>query len=384
MFASASLRSVVPSFLLLACSQHPTITPATGGRYGLSSDNGISLVADPRAWDGTPGDLEDYATPIAVEIHNGSRTAIAIRLADISLSEEGGRRMPAWRIEGREEEGAQPTRERQPQVPDDEPPPSSAPVQPDASAEENILWDGEQPWDDAPSVETSAGVTPALWIPGATVNRATFTASAPPRGGLGGGGAAPSRPSMPSAPPRMATPARPSAPPRGGYFGHSPSRTYAPNRPDATRPYATPRTYGGYGGGGYYRGYRGGFGGYYGYSYPWGGYGGYYQPYWYGTPGFSPLWWGYGPTFGWGWGYSVSMGPGVYWGGSLPPERTDIVRLGLVDGTLQPGSTVRGFVYFGSVSPQAGTIHLEIPLSDAKTKKRYAHLQTTFHVLHND
>jgi len=352
-----------------ACVSRPVLVPSGGGRYGLASDNSISLVADTRAWDGNPSDLEDYATPIAVEIHNGSTRAVVLHLENVTLEDNLGGVYSAWQIAGRKDTPpAPPAKTRiapentpapqlQP-VPAPEPtpmPPSSAPVQPTSAASpyEQILWSP----DDLTDYQLARGPAPSRSYGGGG-------RSAPSQSYGGGSGRSYSAPPRSYSTPRS----------YGGYSGRSYSspRNYTPS----------PRGYsGGYG----YQGY-GGYGGY-GYGGAWNGYGyGYsYRPYWYGTPGFSPYWGLYGPNWGWGWGYTVYMGPNAYWGGSIPPERTDIVRLGLVDGTLQPGADVRGFVYFPALksdqSSPLQSIKLRIPVYDATSNDVAADLQTQFSVL---
>jgi hypothetical protein len=113
--------------------------------------------------------------------------------------------------------------------------------------------------------------------------------------------------------------------------------------------------------------------------------------------------WGWGPgAFGWGrpWGlgafgsgwYDPWYGPGFYdpfWGPSAswyarpPPEplpTRDMLRKALPEGTLDPGGTLTGFIYFQNVSEREGSVTLQARLVDARTGEQFATLSIPFGV----
>ena len=116
-----------------------------------------------------------------------------------------------------------------------------------------------------------------------------------------------------------------------------------------------------------------------------------------GTGGPWPAWRG-GPFVGssaWGpWGrgwYDPVYDPWYdpFYGGPYargywnPPEALptrDMVRLALPEGTLQPGDSVTGFLYFQDVSEREGTVTLQARLVDARTGEQFGTLSIPFGV----
>ncbi len=116
-----------------------------------------------------------------------------------------------------------------------------------------------------------------------------------------------------------------------------------------------------------------------------------------GTGGPWPAWRG-GPFVGssaWGpWGrgwYDPFYDPWYdpFYGGPYargywnPPEALptrDMVRLALPEGTLQPGDSVTGFLYFQDVSEREGTVTLQARLVDARTGEQFGTLSIPFGV----
>ncbi|OJT19272.1 hypothetical protein BO221_37965 [Archangium sp. Cb G35] len=109
-----------------------------------------------------------------------------------------------------------------------------------------------------------------------------------------------------------------------------------------------------------------------GWGYPWG-------PGWYG-PGFGPGW--YGSYYGPGW-YDPFWGPYASWYAWPPPEplpTRDMLRNALPEGTLEPGGTLTGFLYFQNVSGREGTVTLQAQLVDARTGEPVTTLSIPFGV----
>ncbi|NOJ98084.1 hypothetical protein HMI51_34735 [Corallococcus coralloides] len=106
---------------------------------------------------------------------------------------------------------------------------------------------------------------------------------------------------------------------------------------------------------------RGGMwvGGGYGYG-PWRGWG----PGWYGGP--------------WGWG-SPFYGPyPYYYEQPLPTE--DMLNNALPEGTLEPGGTQEGFLYFQGVAHRENAVTLQLKLVDAQTGEPFGSLGIPFQV----
>ncbi|QAT81969.1 hypothetical protein EJ065_0360 [Corallococcus coralloides] len=106
---------------------------------------------------------------------------------------------------------------------------------------------------------------------------------------------------------------------------------------------------------------RGGMwvGGGYGYG-PWRGWG----PGWYGGP--------------WGWG-SPFYGPYPYhYEQPLPTE--DMLNNALPEGTLEPGGTQEGFLYFQGVAHRENAVTLQLRLVDAQTGEPFGSLGIPFQV----
>ncbi|MHA7627495.1 putative periplasmic lipoprotein [Corallococcus sp. M7] len=102
-------------------------------------------------------------------------------------------------------------------------------------------------------------------------------------------------------------------------------------------------------------------GGGYGYGYgPWRGWG----PGWYGGP--------------WGWG-SPFYGPyPYYYEQPLPTE--DMLNDALPEGTLEPGGTQEGFLYFQGVAHRENAVTLQLNLVDAQTGEPFGSMGIPFEV----
>ncbi len=69
-----------------------------------------------------------------------------------------------------------------------------------------------------------------------------------------------------------------------------------------------------------------------------------------------------------------------YWAPPEPLPTRDMVRLALPEGTLQPGDSVTGFLYFQDVSEREGTVTLQARLVDARTGEQFGTLSIPFGV----
>ncbi|HEX5749884.1 MAG TPA: hypothetical protein VFZ09_26875 [Archangium sp.] len=96
---------------------------------------------------------------------------------------------------------------------------------------------------------------------------------------------------------------------------------------------------------------------------------------WYGSGWYDPW---YGP----GW-YDPFWGPYSSWYARPPPEplpTRDMLRKALPEGTLDPGGTLTGFLYFQNVSEREGTVTLQARLVDARTGETFGTLSIPFGV----
>lgn len=133
--------------------------------------------------------------------------------------------------------------------------------------------------------------------------------------------------------------------------------SYYTQPPEATYGQLTPAYYGHR-----YGGFYGGFGGFGGRSY-------WYDPWWYGSywwPGWYDPWF-YGPT------YAVP-----YYIEPLPTR--DMVRRALPEGTLEPGASISGFLYFQDVGNREDSVTLRARLVDAQTEEGIGEITIPFFV----
>ena len=99
------------------------------------------------------------------------------------------------------------------------------------------------------------------------------------------------------------------------------------------------------------------------------------------APGFA---WGPG-FYGTGWYnplYDPFYGPYAYWY-RPPPEplpTRDMIREALPQGTLSPGGTTTGFLFFQSVGDRESQVTLRARLVDARTGEQFGTLDIPFHV----
>lgn len=94
----AAPRSILALGLLASvtgCIPGYRVIPADGSEVAHVVQSNITLVADADAWDGSPGDLSEYVTPVWVEVIDGSDEDLAVTYADFSLTDESGFRYAA-------------------------------------------------------------------------------------------------------------------------------------------------------------------------------------------------------------------------------------------------------------------------------------------------
>jgi hypothetical protein len=82
----AGLPGCVPVYL---------VAPRGGQSSTQASAEGVTLTAYVSDWLGDPPDLDDYATPVAVDIANVSTADVQVTYADFALTDARGRRYPA-------------------------------------------------------------------------------------------------------------------------------------------------------------------------------------------------------------------------------------------------------------------------------------------------
>jgi hypothetical protein len=81
--------------LLAACSTEIAIAPQGGLEAAVSAPGPVTLTAFYTQWSGSPDDLTDYITPVAVELYNPSPYEVRVSYADFSLRDERGFRYSA-------------------------------------------------------------------------------------------------------------------------------------------------------------------------------------------------------------------------------------------------------------------------------------------------
>lgn len=85
----------------------------------------------------------------------------------------------------------------------------------------------------------------------------------------------------------------------------------------------------------------------------------------------------YGPAWGW---YNPFSGPYGYSPEPPPLPTRDMVRTALPQGTLPPGGSLTGFLYFHNVSEREGRVTLQARLVDAGTGETFGTLSIPFDV----
>src|SRR5678816_937472 len=86
-------------FLLLlfaaACGPQIAVVPQGGLDRAVSAPGPVTLTALYSEWSGSPDDLTEYLTPIAVELYNPGPYEVRVSYADFSLHDERGFRYAA-------------------------------------------------------------------------------------------------------------------------------------------------------------------------------------------------------------------------------------------------------------------------------------------------
>jgi hypothetical protein len=77
------------------CISSPVVVPSGGAERATASAAGATLSVYPAAWDGSPSDLADYVTPIAVELSNAGPAEVRVAFVDFVLVDEHGFRYAA-------------------------------------------------------------------------------------------------------------------------------------------------------------------------------------------------------------------------------------------------------------------------------------------------
>ncbi len=99
-------------FATAACASNPTVTPADnaqladGGPGATATAENVRLVATVNRWRWTPDQLDEFVTPMLIEIENNGDRPVRVRLSDIRLMGDAGvalAALPPYRIKGRAE-----------------------------------------------------------------------------------------------------------------------------------------------------------------------------------------------------------------------------------------------------------------------------------------
>jgi hypothetical protein len=307
------------ALLSAACSRTYIIEPAMGGTVATASTTGLTMSAEPNAWNGHPTDLGDYLTPIWIGIVNQRREDVRVSYADFALTDESGFRYAAVSPYTGQAVAAPPQ-----SVP---PPPPAKSRAPDSPPPESPPPDSPPP--DSPSSASPPPDSPpfALAPPDPAPLASPPFALAPPDPELL---ASPSAALAPPDPELLASPSAALAPPGSLRSGRVALASFELVR------------YGGRGGRGHvYVGPRPGarfyvhphYHGYFHYYAPW--------PYFYYWPPY------YG-TYVYYWDYRYYPGAPSY----------DVMRLGLPEGVAKSGGSVSGFVYFQNAATRATSLKL--------------------------
>jgi hypothetical protein len=122
------------AFFGLGCSRTYIIQPASGGAVATASTTGVSMSAEPNAWNGNPTDLAEYLTPIWIGIVNQRRADVRVSYADFALTDESGFRYAAINPYNGQAAPPPPPAPAQPKSPPPAAPPPKEPAPPPAAA----------------------------------------------------------------------------------------------------------------------------------------------------------------------------------------------------------------------------------------------------------
>jgi len=102
--------TVLLSLLLAGCAGQPYLQPADSARLvpgprpaARATDSEVTVTATSAAWRWNPTNLDEYVTPMLVEIENNSDRTLRIRLSDFQLLGPNGvelAALPAYNIQG--------------------------------------------------------------------------------------------------------------------------------------------------------------------------------------------------------------------------------------------------------------------------------------------
>jgi hypothetical protein len=111
-----ALVGVVTVVGTIGCASAPTIGPADdaqladGGPGATATAHGVRLVATVDRWRWNPGELDEFVTPMLIDIENKGDRPVRVRLSDIRLMGDRGvdlAALPPYRIKGRVERTVQ-------------------------------------------------------------------------------------------------------------------------------------------------------------------------------------------------------------------------------------------------------------------------------------
>jgi hypothetical protein len=80
---------------LAGCSSQIAVVPQGGLDRAVAASGPVTLTVFPSEWTGSPDDLTDFLTPIAVELYNAGPYEVRVSYADFSLTDERGFRYAA-------------------------------------------------------------------------------------------------------------------------------------------------------------------------------------------------------------------------------------------------------------------------------------------------
>jgi hypothetical protein len=91
------MRSLVLGALvaLTGCGPEFAVVPDGGQPRAVSAVGPVTMTALAVQWEGSPFDLADYVTPIAVELYNAGPSEVSVSYADFALRDERGFRFGA-------------------------------------------------------------------------------------------------------------------------------------------------------------------------------------------------------------------------------------------------------------------------------------------------
>lgn len=90
MLNSVRIVTLTIGLTCAGCVQSHVVVPAAGGSVGRANQAGLTLNVAPNSWRGDPSDLDQYVTPIWVQVINRTKREVRVIYSDLALTNSEG------------------------------------------------------------------------------------------------------------------------------------------------------------------------------------------------------------------------------------------------------------------------------------------------------